>query len=111
MKFLYLIPPPNKYYHIRDEEFIANELKKEGQDIIKIKRFFKINIFYNIIFNKPDAIIFSSLNIGRKINCILKILRDKINIPIYWWYFDSANVDNKRLNRVISVAKNVSKFG
>ena len=110
MKFIYLFPNPNKYYPVRDEQFIIEELKNEGKKIFQVKRFFTIQIFFYLLFYKPDAIIFSSLNIGRKINWFIKNFSKIINVPIYWWYFDSANTDLKRYELVNSVAKNVTLF-
>ena len=110
MNFLYLIPSPNKYYPIRDEEFIVKELLNENQSVIVINKFFKIKILYYILVYKPNAIIFSSLNIGKKINIFIKFIVGFLNIPIYWWYFDSANADSKRKKLVKKISKKVTLF-
>ena len=109
MKYIYLFPSPNKYYKIRDEEFVINGLKQIGHEIITINNFCRFNLIVKYLIYNPDAIIFSSLRIGKKINFIIKIML-KFKIPIYWWYFDSANADKKRLKTVKKVAKNVSFF-
>ena len=110
MKILYLLPKPNKYYPIRDEEFIIQELRNVGEIVIEIKNFFIIQIIFYCFFYRPNAIIFSSLNIGKKINWFINFFYKIINIPIYWWYFDSANADSKRASLVNSIAKNVTIF-
>ena len=53
--------------------------------------------------------IFSSLNIGKKIRLFLKIL-DKNKFNIFWWYFDTANANKKRFNDVKKIAKHVTLF-
>ena len=110
MNFLYLIPPSNKYYPIRDEEFIVKELLNENQSVIVINKFFKIKILYYILVHKPNAIIFSSLNIGKKINIFIRFIVGFLNTPIYWWYFDSANADSKRKKLVKKISKKVTLF-
>ena len=109
MKFVYLLYPPNKYYKIRDEQFIIDGLKKYNHKVEEINRFFRFNIIIKCLFNKPDALILSSLKIGKKVNFLLFFIK-KMKIPIYWWYFDSANTDNNRYKNVINVAKNTSIF-
>jgi len=103
---IYLFPEPNKIYPIRDEQFIIEELINANQNVIIINNNYFIKMIYYIIKYKIDAIIFSSLNIGKKINFLFSI----INLPIFWWYFDSANASKKRLKRVNKIAPNVKVF-
>tara|TARA_B110000438_G_scaffold259089_1_gene268249 strand:+ start:661 stop:1599 length:939 start_codon:yes stop_codon:yes gene_type:complete len=106
LNLIYLFPSPNKVYPIRDEEFVIEELINANHNIIKINNNYVIKIIYYMFKYKINAMIFSSLNIGKKINFILKIL----DIPILWWYFDSANASKKRLKRVKRIAQNTAVF-
>jgi len=106
MNFLYLLSKPNKTYLIRDEEFVIKELINANHLVTKINNFYFLKILYYLSKYKIDAIIFSSLNIGKKNIFFLKQLKK----PLFWWYFDSANASRKRLKDVIRVAKNTKIF-
>ncbi|MAW75290.1 MAG: hypothetical protein CMG09_05120 [Candidatus Marinimicrobia bacterium] len=106
LNLIYLFPAPNKIYPIRDEQFIIEELVNADQNVIIINNNYFIKMLYYVIIYRIDAIIFSSLNIGKKINFLLS----RINLPIFWWYFDSANASVKRLKRVNKIAPNVKIF-
>ena len=103
--FYYLVPKDyNESKKIKTEYFIIDSLIKKGINIIPIFTFKDIKKD-----SKYDGIIFNSLKIILKNQKILTYAK-KNNIPIFWWYFDTAKIRFTRQRRVLKIAKQVSIF-
>jgi len=106
--FIYLIPKRcNKKYNPCTELIIINEFIRLGYHIIPIYHLYIINILFLVLTRKIDGIIVNSINILWKNRLLLKL---NLTIPIYWWYFDTAMVTQKRVKKVNKIAPQINIF-
>ncbi len=103
--FYYLVPIDyNNLENPKTEYFIIDSLRKKGLRIIPIFTFEEVKNDF-----KYDGIIFNSLKTILRNQKILTYAK-KNNIPIFWWYFDTAKIRFTRERRVRKIAKQVSIF-
>lgn len=109
-EFIYILPPArSRTFKTRSESYIIRELELRGIGIHQLNRFYQRNLRKLLSENSIDGIIFSSLKVILRHRKLLDRIR-KTKIPLYWWYFDTANASQKRLMQVISVAKFTNLF-
>jgi hypothetical protein len=109
MKLIYLLQKNKKNGETRNENFIIEELNNLGHDVIEIKKFFNLSVLFHLLFSSPSAVIFNSLNIGKKIKLLLLLLK-KLQFPVLWWYFDSHSYNPKKQKKVELIARRTTLF-
>tara|TARA_B100000676_G_scaffold263644_1_gene275496 strand:- start:1734 stop:2687 length:954 start_codon:yes stop_codon:yes gene_type:complete len=103
--FYYLVPEDfDNKKTLKTEFFIIDELLKKGYKVCPIFKYEEINKDLNF-----DGIIFSSLKIILKNKKILSFAKSN-NIPIFWWYFDTAKIGFSRQVKIKRIARKVSIF-
>ena len=108
--FIYLVPSKrSSYYKTRNEYFIIDELRKLGHQVHVISSFYYLQIRRLKKTGTVDGLIFNSLKLIYPRHNILKWARHN-KLPVYWWYFDTATLSEKRQHRVIETAKLVDVF-
>jgi len=106
--FIYLIPKKRKkQYNQCTELIIVKRFLKMDYNIIPIYNFYIIKILFYFFTKKIDGIIVNSINVLWKNKLITK-LNDFI--PIYWWYFDTTQINRKNFLKVSKLAPKVKKF-
>ena len=108
--FIYLVPPKRRgFYKTRNEDFVIAELRDQGHTVHRVGNFHTLKTMRLLKSGPVDALIFNSLKVGHRNRRLLSYLKDR-SLPVYWWYFDTAELSRKRLSRVIETAQLVDVF-